>query len=555
MTSEKMKRTCAVSGQEFEITDADLEFYQKIEVPPPTLCPDERRRRRLAWRNEHHLYRRKCDGTGQSIVSVFPPGVSFPVFKNTYWWGDDWDGLEYGRDVDFSRDFFPQFFELYAVVPQIAAMNDHGVKSENCEYCQDFSNGKNCYLVSGSWFIRDSLYSSNCNHSVDLVDCTSVNLKCELVYESINCQHLYECAFLENCEHCSNCWFGLDLKGCKNCFGCVNLRQKEFHIFNEPHTREEYFQKIKQFDSGSHTQLENMKAHFAGFAQKFPRKFAQLLHCDNCSGDHQFHGKDCFGFENFDCQYSRFIDRIDSAEWSYDVIQTGNPRWCCDCVTPDKSWMVVFSNWCWNCKHMACCDNCHGCEHCFGCVGLKRKKFCIFNKQYSEEEYFGLRKKLVAHMTETGEWGELFPITFSPFPYNETQAFEQYPLSKEAAIARGWKWREDPSSNLNLQTLNFKIPDHISEADDRILDQVLVCEDSGKQYKIEPQELKFYRKMNLPLPRKCPLVRIQERQRRCNPWKLFDRTCDNCSVPIETSFSPDRLEKVYCEDCFLGVLN
>ena len=39
-------------------------------VPMPTLCPDERQKRRLAFRNEKHLYL-KCDLSGKSIISNY----------------------------------------------------------------------------------------------------------------------------------------------------------------------------------------------------------------------------------------------------------------------------------------------------------------------------------------------------------------------------------------------------------------------------------------------------------------------------------------------------
>jgi len=32
-------------------------------VPVPTLCPEERQRRRLAWQNMSSLYHRECDAT------------------------------------------------------------------------------------------------------------------------------------------------------------------------------------------------------------------------------------------------------------------------------------------------------------------------------------------------------------------------------------------------------------------------------------------------------------------------------------------------------------
>lgn len=62
-SGEKIVETkkCRISDKEFFVTNKDLEFYDKISpvfadkkysLPSPTLCPDERIRRRLAWRND-----------------------------------------------------------------------------------------------------------------------------------------------------------------------------------------------------------------------------------------------------------------------------------------------------------------------------------------------------------------------------------------------------------------------------------------------------------------------------------------------------------------------
>ena len=64
------RKTCKISGQPFPIYQSDLDFYDKIsptfngekyQIPTPSLCPEEREKRRLAFRNERNLYRRKCD--------------------------------------------------------------------------------------------------------------------------------------------------------------------------------------------------------------------------------------------------------------------------------------------------------------------------------------------------------------------------------------------------------------------------------------------------------------------------------------------------------------
>ena len=57
---------------------------------------------------------------------------------------------------------------------------------------------------------------------------------------------------------------------------------------------------------------------------------------------------------------------------------------------------------------------CYNCENCFGCVGLIRKSFCIFNKQYEEAEYWCRVDELKCAMLDRGEYGEFFPAKFSP---------------------------------------------------------------------------------------------------------------------------------------------
>ena len=88
------RKTCRISGKQFPIYQSDIEFYNKItptfagekfQVPLPSLCPEERQRRRMAWRNERFLFRRKCDATGKDIISMYPPETSFPVYTEKVW--------------------------------------------------------------------------------------------------------------------------------------------------------------------------------------------------------------------------------------------------------------------------------------------------------------------------------------------------------------------------------------------------------------------------------------------------------------------------------------
>jgi hypothetical protein len=79
--------------------------------------------------------------------------------------------------------------------------------------------------------------------------------------------------------------------------------------------------------------------------------------------------------------------------------------------------------------------------------------------------------------------------------------------------------------------------------------------------------------MNLPLPRLCPNCRHYQRLKQRNPLKLWKRHCqcaggkssngvyqntvvhnhgtNPCPNEFETSYSPERPEIIYCEECYL----
>jgi len=97
-------KTCAISGAEFPIYQSDLDFYDKISptfngvkyaIPTPSLCPEERQRRRLMFRNERKLYKRKCDASGKDIISIYSPDSPYKVYEQNFRWSDAWEPLDY----------------------------------------------------------------------------------------------------------------------------------------------------------------------------------------------------------------------------------------------------------------------------------------------------------------------------------------------------------------------------------------------------------------------------------------------------------------------------
>lgn len=559
-----MQKQCKQCRQTFEISEEDVTFLDKVSpvfngkkesIPPPTLCPDCRRQRRYTFRNERTLYLRKCDLTGRQIVSAYSPDKPFKVYQSDEWFSDKWDAKEYGRAFDFSRPFFDQFLDLKLAVPRMALVTSAQAEEYNCMYINFAGHSKNCYMTFDSDYNEDAMYTNVLKHSKTCADCSFVR-KSERCYECVDCVDCYNLRYSNNCSNCSDSAFLNDCIGCKNCFFCSNIQRKEYCVYNKQYTKEEYKTIISGLTLGSYAQLQEIHKDALAFSLQHPHKNIHTLNVDDVTGDHIANAQRCYRcFDVGDAQDLRYCDSLFNAkdcmdtssfgegiELVYDCgtagIQCYGLRFCFECVINDSDLLY--------------CDECRSCSHCFGCSALRGAKYCILNKQYTQEEYEELVPKIIDHMRSGGEWGEFFPAKHSAFGYNETVASEYFPLPKGEVIKRGWKWHDETEKSESYLGPAIAIPDHINEVSDDMIKNILRCEVTGKPYKILLQELKFYRDMGLPIPRKCPDQRYKERMQLRNPRKLFDRECMKCRKAIQTTYAPGRSEIVYCEDCYLS---
>jgi hypothetical protein len=258
-------------------------------------------------------------------------------------------------------------------------------------------------------------------------------------------------------------------------------------------------------------------------------------------------------------QDCRFVVNARNMKNVYDVLvfgEDGGAEFCYEShEIGDGARNTCFTDQCWGSVYdiyysKLCFSNSH---HLFGCVGLKKSQYCIFNKQYTKEEYEVLVPRIIEHMMKTGEWGEFFPSALSPFAYNETVAQDFYTLDKATALAHGFKWK-DPEEKAYLPQ-KVAIPEHIQQTPAEITQEVLACVDCGKNYKVIAQELEFYRKMGLPVPVKCHNCRHKDRAQLRSPRFLWNRPCQECGVALQSSYAPERTERVLCEACYLKAVD
>lgn len=81
-------------------------------------------------------------------------------------------------------------------------------------------------------------------------------------------------------------------------------------------------------------------------------------------------------------------------------------------------------------------------------------------------------------------------------------------------------------------TTCISVPQSIHNVDDTILGQALICEVSGRPFRIVAMELAFYRRHQLPLPRRHPDIRHTERCKKRPGRELYLRTCNKTGEQI-----------------------
>ena len=583
-----------------------MEFYAKVSpvfgerrylIPPPTLCPDCRAQRRETWHNEKKVYKSNCSKTGREIFSMYNPETTYTIVHPDYWWSDAWDPMSYGRDIDFSQDFFIEISEMMKSVPR---PSNYLVWCENCDYCDNLRASKNCYYAFNGWagpsFFEDSYYTvATGGWSRNVVD-TLWTVASENSYEIVHSDRIhssYHCmdsSMLDSCSFCKSC------QGCSECTLCEWLNNKKYYFKNIQYEKGEYY---KQVDMFMQLSPAGKKKEVNIFSSTIPKRALRNTMTENVFWEYLTASKNAYY-----CFFGMMLEDVKYAFTAFDVKDSMDctnygVQWslCYETCNVWYAYNVNFSFTCTeNCRDLYYCDTCISCQNCFLCIWLRNKSYCILNKQYTREEYESLVPQIISKMMTDWEWGEFFPASMSPFGYNETVANEYYPMKREEVLGSSplkkgdvTEWQRDlvsgeisseqnppdPLSQGGIETETFLhwsvfnwsdyeapfpkvekiikaslLPEDITQIPDDILNWAIECEVSWKPFRIISQELEFYRKHGLPIPKKHPDQRHRERMEKRNPRKIFERKCDKCSRDMITTYAPERKDRVYCEECY-----
>jgi len=569
-------KVCQNCKQNFTIEPEDFNFYEKIKVPPPTWCPECRMVRRIAFRNERTLYKRNCDLCNKSFIGMYPTGTLFPVYCRNCFISDEWTADNHAVEYDFNKPFFSQFLKIFEKVPRPNII--HYRTNTNADYSNIIADVKNVYLSSSILNSENIYYSYATDESRDVVD-SCFSTKLELCYENTDCLRNNSCAFLFKSKECINSFFLFDCANCISCFMSSNLRNKKYVFRNGQMKPGEYKQALEAENISNCSSVLKLKEEHKNLVKSSIHKFANIIKSENVSGDNIMNCKNThFAYGVYNDENCKYIARVFASKDCYDLYGCTTGELLYESIVPGfQSSCNNFCNFADNLHESFYSDLCKSSKNLFACIGLRNKQYCILNKQYTKEEYEELVPKIIKHMNDMPyvdkkgriyKYGEFFPPELSPFAYNETIDQEYFPLTKKEALEKGYKWKDREARNYQIDIKTEDLPDNIKDVTDDIINKVIECEHRGacneqctEAFKIISDELQFYKRMNLPLPRLCPNCRHYQRLKQRNPLKLWHRVCmcdkenhhnhkGKCEVEFETSYAPDRPEIVYCEKCY-----
>lgn len=494
---------------------------------------------------------------------MYAPDAPYTVYCPKCWWSDKWDARDYGRDYDFSRPFFGQFNELFHEVPLLGLSLDLEA-TKTAPYNNHAGNLKRCYLLFNADYDEECAYGFDVSNSRAVVDCSIVDVS-ELCYDSSHGSKNNRCVGSSHTNNSLSSAFLRDSDNCRDCFASANLRNAAYHIFNKPYVKKQYDEELKKWDLGSYRAYTEVKAKAAAHWKQYPPKPYWHDFSIDVTGNYVFESKNCKECYEVahaqDCKYLLLIngpairDCYDVSCWGDNISLgyecgvigggTASTRFCHEAGLElnDAEYSTISFD---------------GANH-FGCVSM-RGKYCILNKCYTKEEYEALRARIVAHMDtkpyvdkrgRVYRYGEFFPTELSAFAYNETMAQYFFPLSRQQAESRGFRWKEKEKQKYAITVKAEDLPDHITDTPGSILKEVIGCMECGRGFRVIQMELAFLREMNLPLPRRCPFCRIDEKMRLwVKNLGLVERICMTCHARFRTPYTEAEVPHLLCEACF-----
>lgn len=464
--------------------------------------------------SRYPLVLHKKDGA----ICIFPqntrtiPSVSIQTFDTTR------DSLgNFSLDALEGESLFSQFQNLLQTVPQPQTI--HFSDNENSGYSHCVFASRNIYMsFTVIEDVENCLYSFSVKTgSRNVYNSLLVREHSENIFESKAIIQSFNVFYSHYISNSSNIRFSSNLIGCDECLFCHDLENKKHCIYNKQYSPTEYAQEkiqlLQQKDRFGSRQDSISNVWSNSWSNAVDGSF--IIHSEHIQN----------GYCVYDIKHAKNVILV---WWR----TTGEHIYSTLLITPPfENAYGVMSSWTW-CSHVYNSIHINGgsyifysqlltnCSYCIGCIWLKNKEFCIFNKQYTKDEWHMKAEEILKKMNEEGALGEFFPGWMCPFYYNDTVAYLLNPsITKEEVTKLGYLRRDeavkvDIPSNVEVVKTNelgvyeWYSSEWVRHIDPSILDKIIV-DQQGNYYRIVRMEYDFLVKYSLPLPRKHWLNRLK----------------------------------------------
>ena len=451
------------------------------------------------------------------------------------------------QEIDVAKWFWETFGALYRQAPK-SSLNQ-ARENENSKYADSIFGVKNAYLSFATGDDAENIIYSFATyaHVTNVLNSVSVIGTCANIYQSTDVTDSSSIFYSRFIIHSNNIRFSTNMTWCMECIDCDGLDNQSYCIQNMPYSKEEYAmqkQKLLQ-DKASFMQkyIQNMSVVGANIGSQNVQG-DRIIFSENIQDGYLAsriqNGRNIYltaGVNSCTNFYDCFEVWLDSHDM-YAVAQAG--------TYGQKIYCSNFIDGGSNIYYSIALEQC---SYCLWCIGLKNKSFCIFNTQYTQEEWFNLANKLFETMD--GDWTlwAFFPWWMNPFYFNDTAAYLiDDSFTKEEVMKEGYLWREEeikvdipanaevvlschPDSHVSGEGYNWvqwdSSPSAQNDSNLKSLDDFqwyndtweweinpeilkkVIKDEKGNYYRIVPMELEFLQKYGLPLPELHRLERIK----------------------------------------------
>ncbi len=281
-----------------------------------------------------------------------------------------------------SDTFFKELQRLILLQPKSPVSIKSSVE---CDYGDKISNSKklfNCYDCDSCTDCSDTYDSYMCVNCNDCDYC----VESELCYECNDAYKCYNGNFLDKCTSVRDAYYSYRCIGCNDIFGCANLTNKQFCVFNRQFSEQEYKELLGQLKKTSST---NVLKILEEIKMNYPATQTNEGHNENTSyGDYIYYNLN--SYLCFDAA------RNENSAYIYDGFYNKNTLDVTYSSHNELSLEVVDSVRLFNCDHAVYAQDCQDSSYifhcidvknCLGCVDLSHKQFCILNRQLNEQLY------------------------------------------------------------------------------------------------------------------------------------------------------------------------